>query len=1474
VASRAEQFAEQQRKRAAEIRQSAMSGNLNKTASPPPSITSRSDAFRQNAVSFQPTPINELKAQLPPQLTATNPLQSSTLMRAIQGDTQAQDTYKAATGISIDPKPLSQYEIEKAGINNSDMPAPVKGFANTMNWVTRGNPVGRFLSRATTVPGVSVNPVDSTGSPLADKAAGLLGDYVAPVLVPSGAPIGGGVIGAPYQAAEQLVATKAGQKAVNTLANTIPKASQPTAQAIAKGAVTEGIAGVAQAPAGMLMMGESDTGDLLKGAAIGGVGGALLGGAFGGVGSAISRSRNSRTLPIEGPIESPIQAAPKDITEFPVPSRQPNDVMERITRGAELENSRQPEVKIPEPVKNRSTKLEDIVKENGFNDVNPETIAQSYNNKTWYHGTGKNDLTPDTLDPFVGSHESLFGHGVYLTDDVKIAGGYANNRGRRTSTPTIYQAQIKVDRVLDLEKPPTPDVSDVLFKSVKEMDQAYSRDIGEDFFTSIVRDSISKGKTTEAIILDIRKGVSEVSRDLEIPTSEFVEDFQNLAINLKLAGYDGLTHTGGLRTGNDPHRVMIVLDPQNAYGNNGVRQVSSFDKYVEPSNQSVDPITGKEPILRPNQFDDDQGLGISAFGKRKAYDSLSKDTRSQLVTRLDREQTTLKGVTDRFYTSIVDDLHPLNKFDKLTEDVLGQALKDSDSPYKLALGSRGSDVISKQIVTDQMVDAAGNAVGKSLKDIMSRMPKKAGRYGYVDFEDYLLNKHAITRAERGEKVFRDELEWTPQKGAQKVAEFEQMFPEFREMADDLYEFNRNMVNHWLVDTGMITREQAQAWFDANPYYVPNKRHFTDLEKGNMGVGGKSKKGFANQSNPVKQYGKGGSQRKIISPIESTIENVDAYVKTAKRNQVMQQLVRNIEQDPEAFSAFAEIVKRTDTDDILKQMSEEGIDSVIESLETGFNKANVKLDKDNIVRVLIGGKPVHVKINDKYLLEAITALGPENSGAVMNAIGRLTNTMKVLTTGSNPIFSFTRNLFRDIPQAYIASKTTNNPVTFAMDLISAAVDIGLRRGAYKEFLSVGGGHSSSVAANRNLLGQSKRAILPSKGPLKGALPKAYNMYENAMNAVETAPRLAEFKRTAKESGDLVEALFEAQDVTTNFKRHGTLTKELDKIFPYFNAAIQGMDQVIRVYKDNPVQALTKSALALSVPSMVLYAVNHDDPNYQKLNNRTKDAFFLVPKGDGTFIKIAKPQEQGTIFADLPERMMRLLQEEDPAAFRDFADRLRTTFLPPMLSGAAKSGGLTDRMLGVVGDTIAGPIADVAANKNFADAPIVPGYLQNLSPELQYDAKTTNVAKWIGEKTNTSPKQLDYLARQYTGVLGQIGQPLLSPGGDLGSALSQQMTADPVFSNDISTEFYKYKEKLDQAYTDRDLKELPTWYDDRVRKAMGKISSNMSSVRKEIRSVQGDKSLSNEEKRQKLRELQDQINQMAEEGNSLARGKVPY
>lgn len=869
-----------------------------------------------------------------------------------------------------------------------------------------------------------------------------------------------------------------------------------------------------------------------------------------------------------------------------------------------------------------------------------------------------------------------------------------------------------------------------------------------------------------------------------------------------------------------------------------------------------------------------RGLGIIPNATTDVYDALRTDTKSQIVSKLKREPLTPNA--GKAYTTAVDDLHPLNEFDKAVKKLTGD-LKPSESSHMLALGSRGSDIISNQILTDKLVDSTGNIVGKSLKDILSQVPKKKG--SYVDLEDYLLNKHAITRAARGERVYDDAIKWTPEMGAAKISQLEEKYPQFKQMADEIYEFQGNMMQKWLVDTGMMTKEQAEAYVKANPTYIPMKRSFTELEKGANGTG--ARKGFGNQSAPIKSYSKKGSTRKVISPLESMIENVDAFVKTAKRAQPMQAVVRNLSKNPEELKGFAEIVEQPKQLDNFKDIdvsTPDGLDEMMARFNDDFNKAmkRTSLDKDNIIGVPVDGKIVHIKINDPSFLEAVTALGPENLNWLVNTVGQATRTVKMLTTGANPIFSLTRNIFRDIPLAYIGSKTTNNPIRFGFDLLHGIASTLKNGELYRSFKNVGGGHSSPLAADRNMLAQSKRSILPQH-KLKGFVPKAYGKLENFTNAIESAPRLGEFKRITKKGGNSpdskIKGLFEANDITVNFKRRGKISPNADAFVMYLNAAIQGIDKSFRILKDNPIAATSKALQVLTLPTIGLWALNHNNPDYQRLSKHTKDNFMLVPTGNEEypFVKIAKPQGPiGVLFSTAVERALNHWVDKDPEAFDKFSTTMVNQFLPAGVNGLVNDVVAPDGFPNPARSTILGPIGDVVANKNFMGASIVPGYLEGYSPKFQYDNRTSEVSKFIGDKLNKSPKKLDHIIKSYTGVIGQLGIPATSEGGTLKDTLLKQVTADPIYSNDSIDAFYNNKSKLDKAKKDEELTgKLPSWYSDDLRKEYGKISRDFSDLRKEVREIEKNDFLSKEEKKNRMRDLQLKMVEMAEEINKRTR-----
>jgi len=64
----------------------------------------------------------------------------------------------------------------------------------------------------------------------------------------------------------------------------------------------------------------------------------------------------------------------------------------------------------------------------------------------------------------------------------------------------------------------------------------------------------------------------------------------------------------------------------------------------------------------------------------------------------------------------------------------------------------------------------------------------------------------------------------------------------------------------------------------------------------------------------------------------------------------------------------------------------------------------------------------------------------------------------------------------------------------------------------------------------------------------------------------------------------------------------------------------------------------------------------------------------------------------------------------------------------------------------------PMYDLDRNQNFTGAPIIPSYLEDVSPSEQYRYYTSESMIALGRKMNISPIKAEYIVRGYLGTLG--------------------------------------------------------------------------------------------------------------------------
>lgn len=218
--------------------------------------------------------------------------------------------------------------------------------------------------------------------------------------------------------------------------------------------------------------------------------------------------------------------------------------------------------------------------------------------KRWYHGTGTKGLTPESIDPYVTNPQSLYGQGLYLTDDsYTIPSGYAKSRAGKSPARTgdagsIYEAKVAPKKVLDLDDPSTPEIKEIFADHLKETKFEYRGEVITNdpilMDAPRLKEALKKKDASTAEIWDgLREDLKDELSENWGGAGEIEEIVQGVTYNLQQKGYDALTHTGGARTGNDPHQVLIMLDPNDAerLGSGGIDRLTEQPGAQYPKNQ-------------------------------------------------------------------------------------------------------------------------------------------------------------------------------------------------------------------------------------------------------------------------------------------------------------------------------------------------------------------------------------------------------------------------------------------------------------------------------------------------------------------------------------------------------------------------------------------------------------------------------------------------------------------------------------------------------------------------------------------------------------------------------------------------------------------------------------------------------------------------------------------------------------------------
>lgn len=655
-----------------------------------------------------------------------------------------------------------------------------------------------------------------------------------------------------------------------------------------------------------------------------------------------------------------------------------------------------------------------------------------------------------------------------------------------------------------------------------------------------------------------------------------------------------------------------------------------------------------------------------------------------------------------------------------------------------------------------------------------------------------------------------------------------------------------------VDTGLLSKEMRDQWADA--WYIPYYRQ-ADEESGQV-AGPWTTKGIANQRSPAKKL-KGG-EANINDPIENLFNYTAKAIDAGMKNEAMRRAVANL----------------GDTDMM------ERIDSP--------NKFDYQAIGKDVVKVNIDGEENLVRIHDPELYRAFTMIDLQRSDAAFMKAARQAKRVLTIGTTSMPDFIL-RNFMRDSLHSWAINKDGFKPIVASWQ--------GLKKGLKTDDTLIdmmfagatfGGGYSNVYDPRGTA--KTIRSVLRKKGYRdsqirefestivtngREALSKigaGLDKYRHISEAAENANRIATYEAAIKSGKSKAEAAYQARDLM-DFSMQGAskLVINLSDMLPFFNARLQGLSKLGRAIKEDPREVTKRSAYIMGA-SLGLLALNWDNDRYEELPDWDKDTYWHAWIGD-QHIRIPKPFEIGLLFGTLPERAVRMMTGRDTGAkfgklvAQEFANTMAFTPIPQ----------------------VALPIAETYVNYNFFTGnPIENMSDANLIAKARYDDRTSMIAREIGELTGLSPKQIDHVVQGYTGSLGGYimgaSDFILKRAGDAAvpSARVDELPviksffrgSDPAKSTHFSDDFYKMMTEASEVYsTVRDYRKQGRVDDanELARENRGKLAARMTlnhtqtqvrQLNQQIEMIKASKTMSAEEKRQRIDRAFEQRNRLVQ------------
>lgn len=766
------------------------------------------------------------------------------------------------------------------------------------------------------------------------------------------------------------------------------------------------------------------------------------------------------------------------------------------------------------------------------------------------------------------------------------------------------------------------------------------------------------------------------------------------------------------------------------------------------------------PPETPKANGGDQGDGQSSL----------EEARSKILGRLGDQPVADKlGVKDLLTpegrskialatrTALIDKLAPI-------EDAVASSgfenkeLPNSQNAYILARNFAGWSGKATVALEHSTIDfKTGKPNGEGLAPIL----KDIGKENMQDFMAFALAKRSEERLDQGHET------GISTDAAMTVIDADQA--RFGDTFKRLVDYS-DRVMKYAADSGILGKKNEEFIQEKSKDYIPLLR-VLDVDPF---TGGPDKgKGSANQFQFME-----GSEREILNPIEAIMNKTRNVIQYAERNRVAQAYGEMVETAPNGFALG-------------------------ERLEKPRGAANE-------ISYMQDGERVTYKVPPD-VAGAIKSLGAD-PGMSSFLVKMIAAPASWLRTGTvlNPDFlmrHFERTLFmRAVQSEGTVAPFKDGGQSLFMNVAGSLRSIGhiwKEDEVWQSFLSSGAAQrdiGGAIGYLKDNFWVKQEEGAPSVIQRMWNTPRTVKEGLEYMSMIaDNASRVAEFKQQGGVGGNveqITSAAYAAREATLDYNRIGAQMKAYSAVVPFINVGIQGNARMINGFMADKVGFSAKAMAMITLPSLITYALNHDDSRYSDAPNWEKDVYWLFPTNkweksanvadaisrpadlrrqlpdgswevnNGTTYRVMKPFELGILFGSLPERLMARYIGDNPRAMKDFMQTALHGVAPNVLPTA-----LT-------------PVLEQATNYNFfTGRPVVSSHNENLLPEYQYNEYTSSTAKALGSifakmgldhvgpknARFASPEVIDNYIHDWTGTGGQYALQAI---GGIGRMMGQE------------------------------------------------------------------------------------------------------